>query len=85
MTKAKLQKLYNLVTSKHCTDSDIEDFCDKHKVAYRDAFHTLAIWCAPECCQGCKHIDLYPSMPPCASCSRGKEDYFEDESIHGGD
>lgn len=78
MTKIKLQKLKELHDN-GCSDSDIEDFCKKNKVSQKEAFHLISTWIAPDCCQGCKHIDFYPDMPPCLHCSRIRKDMYEKE------
>lgn len=76
MTDIQKEKLISLI-EKGCTDSDVEDFCDENNVSRREAFHFIAELTVPECCKGCKYIDLYPSMPPCPSCSRAKKDFYE--------
>ena len=71
----KLRKIYETT----CTDSDIEDFCDENELSRKEAFHKIAIWSAPECCNGCRHVDMFPDMFPCVSCSRAKKDRYEKE------
>lgn len=75
MTSEQLEKLRDLC-EKGCTDSDIEDFCDEYKVSRKDAFNKIAEWTVPSCCKGCIYMNMFPDMPPCASCSRGKKDYY---------
>ncbi len=71
--KNKLRRLY----VRGCTDSDIEDFCDRNGVNAGEAFALVARWMAPKCCKGCRHVGLFPSMYPCTSCSRPRPDLFE--------
>ena len=70
--KHELIKLINSKTS--ITDSDIFDFCCDFNISRRAVFHQLAEWNVPERCRGCKHVDLYPNMPPCSSCCRAHPD-----------
>ena len=66
-----------------CSDSTIEDFCEKRNLHASDAFHFLAVQRAPDCCKNCNHVDYFPNMFPCTSCCRGKIDYYEDvSSLH---
>ena len=75
MTSEQLKKLRELCEN-GCTDSDIEDFCGEHKLSRNEVFTKIAEWTIPSCCQGCMYMTMYPSMPPCPSCSRGKKDHY---------
>lgn len=70
--KAQLRDL----DTKGCTDSDVRDFCDEHNISYRTADDFLSEINAPDCCKGCKHVGLFPSLSPCVDCSRPKRDYY---------
>ena len=69
-----------ILFSKGCTDNDIMDFCEAHKIPYKEAFHLFAEYKAPKVCEGCKHVDYYNSMYPCNSCSRPLKDLYEKET-----
>ena len=70
--KAQLRDL----DTKSCTDSDIRDFCDEYNISYRTAFDFISEINAPDCCKGCKHVGVFPSLYPCVDCSRPKRDYY---------
>lgn len=62
-----------------CTDSDIEDFVQKHKgTDGREIWDFVGEYYAPEQCKGCKHIQML-EMYPCNVCSRNRisEDHYE--------
>ena len=62
-----------------CTDSDIEDFVQKHKgTDGREIWDFVGEYYAPERCKGCKHIQML-GMYPCNVCSRNRisEDHYE--------
>ena len=66
-----------------CSDSVIEDFCEKRHLHPSEAFHFIAVQKAPFCCKSCNHVDYFPDMFPCSRCCRGKKDYYEDvSSLH---
>ena len=75
MTNENIRKL-KLLVEQGCTDSDIEDFCEENDIDTGEAFRLVAEWSAPNCCQGCIHIQLYPDMSPCCNCCRAKSDYY---------
>ncbi len=79
MTDEQKKRLYEILSTGHCTDSDIMDFCDENNLDYGPVFHYLAVITAPEQCKGCKHVDFFSSMPPCSSCSRAGTDRYEAE------
>ena len=80
-TEKELKKL--IESKKSITDSDIEDFCYEHNVSRRAIFHQLAEWSVPETCRGCEHVDMYPNMPPCSSCSRSHPvDHYQKAMIN---
>ena len=62
-----------------CTDSDIEDFIEKHPEV-----HGRGIWnyvyenIAPPQCKGCKYIQRIRFALPCITCSRGRSTAFPD-------
>ena len=69
------------IVERGCTDSDIEDYIEKHpnikgKVRIWDYVSDLN---APECCKGCKHVQLIGFSMPCTNCSRvlNSKDYYE--------
>ncbi|MBR0542517.1 MAG: hypothetical protein IJK26_10010 [Clostridia bacterium] len=72
--KAKLKEL--IKSGKIKTDSDLEDFCKEYKADEGEVYQLISEWTAPECCKGCKHIQLYDSMYPCTVCRRGKKDMY---------
>ena len=75
MSEEQIKSLKELC-KQGCTDSDIEDWCEEHGVPEKQAFHQVAVWLAPKCCQGCMYIDFYDSAHPCNSCCRNKQDYY---------
>ena len=75
MTDKQKETLRNLCRQ-GCTDSDIQDFCEEQGISRKEAFHQVSEWTAPDCCRRCIHIDMYPNMPPCPSCSRSKKDLY---------
>lgn len=75
MTDELKEKLKALMEN-GCTDSDLEDFAEDNNVSEGEVFQYVAELIAPECCKGCKHIQLYDSMYPCTECSRGKKDMY---------
>lgn len=80
MTEAQKLELLEM-EKKGCTDSSVEDFCERNGISPRAAFHQLAIWNAPKQCKGCGHIDMFASIPPCSSCARAHtKDYYSPES-----
>lgn len=82
LTEEEKRKLLAILASQKITDSDVEDFCDEHAVSRRTVHHQLAVWRSPKECQGCKHVDMYPNMPPCASCRRShNRDCFAPEKV----
>ena len=58
MTEEQKREMHKL-WSDGCSDSDIEDFCERTGVPVKDVFHQVAEWRVPDCCKGCKHIDFY--------------------------
>ena len=76
MNKTQKEALREL-EEKGCTDSEVIDFCKKHKISQKEAFTQISEWETPECCHGCKHIGLFDSMHPCTECSRPKKDFYE--------
>ena len=61
------------------SDSDIEDFCDEHKIPYRDAYDFIDKNRVPPCCKGCKHVGMFDNCYPCDVCSRPRKDMYEAE------
>lgn len=80
ITEEQEQELREMA-EKGCTDSEVEDFCEKHLISKRTVFHQLAVWYAPKQCNGCEHVDMYACMPPCSSCARSHtQDHYSPES-----
>jgi len=60
-----------LAEDKFSTDSDIENFADKHNVPCGRVFHYLdELKTKGTRCEGCKHIGFRYSMYPCNICNR---------------
>lgn len=76
MTEFK-KKLLKQLHDNGCTDSDIEDFCEKYGVKENEAFHYVAELIAPPQCKGCKHVDFFRNLYPCNDCSRAGIDHYE--------
>ena len=60
-----------------CSDSDIEDFCEEHKIPLKQAYEFIDENRVPECCKGCKYVGMFDNMHPCDDCSRPREDMYE--------
>lgn len=75
MTDALKEKLKALIEN-GCTDSDLKDFAEDNNVNESEVFRYIAELTVPECCKGCKHVQLYNSMYPCIKCSRDKKDMY---------
>ena len=72
------KKVLNELYERGCTDSDVYDACVKYEMKERDADLYMSELNAPKQCKGCKHVTMFPSMPPCSSCSRAcSKDMYE--------
>lgn len=72
------EELKNLI-EKGCSDSDIEDFLNKHpEINGRKIWDYAYEYNAPAECKGCKHIQM-KGMMPCINCKRRVhlKDYYE--------
>lgn len=72
--KDELTKILDL----GCTDSDVEDFINKHPEVNENIWDFVYEHDAPDCCKGCGYI-RYSGMHPCNSCSRRVQtkDYYK--------
>lgn len=52
------------------SDDDFHDALKLNNLPVKECYKQIAEWSVPKQCQGCKHICLYPTMPPCTSCKR---------------
>lgn len=62
------------------SDDDIYDLVEERSdVSMRSVENFFAIQNAPSCCRKCGNVIFFPSMPPCPSCCRAKNDYFTEK------
>lgn len=71
------KKELNKILKNGCTDSNIEDFIEKHPEINENVWDYVFEYNAPVCCKGCKYIQ-YSGMHPCQNCSRRNtlKDYY---------
>ena len=56
-TEELLNSLRTLITN-GCSDSDLEDFAKENDISVGEVFHQVSIWNAPDCCKGCKNVNI---------------------------
>lgn len=79
------KKELNKILKNGCTDSNIEDFIEKHPEINENVWDYVFEYDAPACCKGCKYIQ-YSGMHPCQNCSRRNtlKDYYVSKQIELG-
>lgn len=71
-----IRKALQKVRENGCSDSDIEDFIKDRNLpssVARAVWTQIAVWNAPNCCKGCKNVQVYPNC----HCSRPLSDKFD--------
>lgn len=77
--KNKINKKLKKLLENGCTDSDIEGFIEENpNINGKEVWDLVYESNAPDCCKGCKHIQMTGLMP-CKRCSRRivTKDYYE--------